>query len=160
MQSLSKLPSNSSERIAKLKGMSSLNSHQLMQTYQSDSLPILNKMKSQKKAWSRLESEEARPEIEIKDSAYQTMQESNMLLDNNKKVHAEIQRDVMTSNKCRLINIIKEHQIYKFRQSKMPKIKVTDPNQLMSMRSNSTKNFTPMFQEAQLDQTSTGALLL
>lgn len=99
-----------------------------MQTYQSDSMPILSKMKSKKKAWSRLESEEARPEIEIKDTTYQTMQESCMMLDNNKKVHTDIQKDLTSDSKRKLINIIKEHQIYKFRQSKMPKIKITDPN--------------------------------
>jgi hypothetical protein len=100
-RSLAHLPSKADDRLKKIKSISTLKSHELEQTYQQVSLPVLREIKSMKRNWG---NERTAPDYQISkhERVYRSMLESCMVLDNNKKIHCDIEGEMTATYKGKL----------------------------------------------------------
>ena len=73
-----------------------------------------------KKSWG---NEKTQPDYEIRDNVYQSLKESCMILDNNKRIHHNVFSEMNTNYKEKLDKQLRFTKSKQWIDSKMPSIK-------------------------------------
>ena len=101
------MPNEPNERIKRLQAVSTLPPHELDLRYNSESLPVLRQIKHMKKS---LIYENALPSTEQLpgETVYRSMRESCICLNNNKRIHDDVEMEMLNNYKVKLNKFIKE----------------------------------------------------